>query len=49
MYKTGDLVKYNDRGQLIFIGRVDEQIKIRGNRIELREIEHHLLRHPEIN
>ncbi|KAJ6780765.1 hypothetical protein PWT90_04525 [Aphanocladium album] len=42
LYKTGDLVKYNEDGTLAFIGRKDTQVKIRGQRLELGEIEHHL-------
>jgi amino acid adenylation domain-containing protein len=42
-YQTGDLVKWNAEGQLIYIGRADEQIKINGIRIELAEIERCLL------
>lgn len=38
-YKTGDLVKRNDNGDLIFISRVDRQVKLHGYRIELAEIE----------
>ncbi|KAH8647284.1 hypothetical protein BX600DRAFT_532785 [Xylariales sp. PMI_506] len=41
-YKTGDLVKYNMDGTIVFIGRKDSQIKISGQRVELGEIEHHL-------
>ena len=39
-YKTGDRAYYNEEGDLIFIGRSDFQIKLRGNRIELSEIEY---------
>ncbi|KAL7771437.1 hypothetical protein CFE70_001380 [Pyrenophora teres f. teres 0-1] len=42
LYKTGDLVQYNDDGNLICLGRKDSQVKLRGQRIELGEIEHHL-------
>lgn len=43
LYKTGDLVRYNKRGELHFLGRKDQQIKIRGQRVELGEIEHQVL------
>jgi amino acid adenylation domain-containing protein len=39
LYKTGDLVRYNNDGTLAFLGRKDSQIKIRGQRVELAEIE----------
>lgn len=39
IYRTGDLVKYNERGELLFVGRKDSQIKHSGYRIELGEIE----------
>lgn len=39
MYKTGDLGAYNERGELMFLGRKDSQIKKQGYRIELGEIE----------
>lgn len=43
LYRTGDLVRYEEDGNLEFIGRKDAQIKIRGQRIELEEIERHVL------
>lgn len=41
-YKTGDLARYDDNGQLVIIGRKDTQVKIRGNRVELGEVEFHV-------
>ena len=48
MYKTGDIVKWNEDGTLTFLGRNDNQTKIRGNRVEISEIEAALLRNMEI-
>lgn len=48
IYRTGDLVRRNARGELLFLGRKDYQIKHLGYRIELPEIEHHVLTIPEI-
>ncbi|KAF2727722.1 amino acid adenylation [Polyplosphaeria fusca] len=42
LYKTGDLVRYTQDGNIIYLCRKDSQIKIRGLRIELGEIEHHV-------
>ncbi len=39
LYKTGDLARYNSDGDIEFLGRSDQQIKIRGYRVELAEIE----------
>ena len=48
MYHTGDLGRYNDRGEMMFIGRKDSQIKRRGYRIELGEIENALCAQEEV-
>ncbi|OAR02270.1 hypothetical protein LLEC1_03272 [Akanthomyces lecanii] len=42
LYKTGDLVRYNEEGSLTYSGRKDTQIKIRGQRVELGDIECHM-------
>ncbi|KAJ3497577.1 hypothetical protein NLG97_g1794 [Lecanicillium saksenae] len=42
MYKTGDLVQYQEDGKLLFIGRKDNQVKLHGQRLELGDVEHHL-------
>jgi len=48
IYKTGDLAKWLSDGNIDFLGRKDEQIKIRGFRVETGEIENNLLKHPSI-
>lgn len=48
MYRTGDLGEYNSRGELMFLGRKDSQIKRQGYRIELGEIECALCAHPQV-
>jgi len=49
LYKTGDLVRYRPDGNIEFLGRVDNQIKIRGFRVELEEIEQALRSHDTVN
>ncbi len=48
LYRSGDLVRLSDNGDLEYLGRIDHQVKIRGFRIETGEIESQLLRHKEI-
>jgi amino acid adenylation domain-containing protein len=47
-YRTGDLARLRDDGAYVFIGRNDDQVKLRGFRVELREIEHRIKDFPGI-
>ncbi len=49
LYRTKDLVRWNNEGQLEFVGRADHQVKIRGFRIELGEIESVIEGHDDIS
>ncbi len=49
LYKTGDMVKWSADGKLIFVGRVDQQVKLRGFRIELEEISSVLSNHSQVD
>jgi amino acid adenylation domain-containing protein len=48
MYRTGDLGKIRQDGEIVCLGRIDHQVKVRGYRIELEEIEQNLLKEENI-
>lgn len=47
-YRTGDLGVLDDKGKLHFLGRIDNQVKINGQRVELEEVEKTLADHPQV-
>ncbi|OBI64088.1 hypothetical protein A5666_09050 [Mycolicibacterium fortuitum] len=49
LYRTGDLVRWTESGSLEYLGRADAQVKLRGQRLELGEIENTLLACPQVN
>ncbi|SJZ86645.1 non-ribosomal peptide synthase domain TIGR01720/amino acid adenylation domain-containing protein, partial [Chitinophaga eiseniae] len=48
LYRTGDLCRWLPDGNLMFLGRIDNQVKIRGNRVEPGEVEHVMQQYPGI-
>jgi amino acid adenylation domain-containing protein len=48
LYKTGDLARYREDGNIEYLGRLDHQVKLRGFRIELGEVEAALGQHPAV-
>ena len=48
MYHTGDMARWNDDGELVYLGRTDSQIKFNGFRIELGEIENEMMSYPAV-
>ena len=48
LYRSGDLARFMEDGSLEYLGRIDQQVKVRGFRIELREIEAAMCEHPPI-
>jgi amino acid adenylation domain-containing protein len=49
LYRTGDLARFLAGGTIVYVGRTDDQVKVRGFRIELPEIERAMLKHPNVH
>lgn len=48
MYRTGDIVRWSSTGGLVFVGRADNQLKVRGFRVDLADLEHDALQVPGV-
>jgi acyl carrier protein len=48
LYRTGDLARYTPDGRLEYLGRIDQQVKVRGFRVETGEVEASLAEHPAV-
>ncbi|MEV6694602.1 amino acid adenylation domain-containing protein [Micromonospora sp. NPDC051196] len=48
LYRTGDLVRWDGRGRLMFVGRLDQQLKVRGFRVEPEAVARRLREHPQV-
>ena len=49
LYRTGDVARYRETGEVQYLGRADQQVKVRGHRIELGEVEGALSEHPLVS
>ncbi|MGG4268578.1 non-ribosomal peptide synthetase, partial [Peribacillus simplex] len=49
LYKTGDLVSLTESGKIKYIGRIDDQIKIRGHRVEISEVTKAIMKYPAVD
>ena len=48
IYRSGDLARFLRNGEIVYLGRIDDQVQIRGFRVELGEVRSHLLEHPSV-